>query len=233
MTEFKGKVALSTGAASGMGLLFAQNIAALGGDVVMCDVNESVLNEKVAEINEKGRGRAIGVICDVRDYEQVCAARDKAVETTNEYIDKLFPAEKGASAAVSGDVTANKNKGVVIKFDYDDYLRLFFFVGMVFNSDAYMSRIATLIESNIKNAKDGSYLKHKAGSGFTMDKSYTYVRIKADISLDMLFLKMDMFKPFIDEVNDEILLSSPSEDEANLIDAENKMQFTYRSIMGY
>ena len=29
MTEFKGKVALSTGAASGMGLLFAQNIAAL------------------------------------------------------------------------------------------------------------------------------------------------------------------------------------------------------------
>ena len=40
MTEFKGKVALSTGAASGMGLLFAQNIAALGGDVVMCDVNK-------------------------------------------------------------------------------------------------------------------------------------------------------------------------------------------------
>lgn len=78
--EFKGKTAISTGAASGMGLLFAQNWAALGGNVVMCDVNEKVLNEKVEEINSKNGGRAIGVICDVRDYSQVCNARDKAVE---------------------------------------------------------------------------------------------------------------------------------------------------------
>ena len=78
--EFKGKTAISTGAASGMGLLFAQNWVALGGNVVMCDVNEKVLNEKVEEINSKNGGRAIGVICDVRDYSQVCNARDKAVE---------------------------------------------------------------------------------------------------------------------------------------------------------
>ena len=70
--EFKGKTAISTGAASGMGLLFSQNWAALGGNVVMCDVNEIVLNEKVEEINSKGVGRAVGVICDVRDYAQVC-----------------------------------------------------------------------------------------------------------------------------------------------------------------
>ncbi len=79
--DFEGKVAISTGAASGMGLLFAQNWADLGGNVVMCDVNEDVLNEKVAEINLKGNGKAIGVVCDVRDYVQVCSARDKAVET--------------------------------------------------------------------------------------------------------------------------------------------------------
>ena len=79
--EFIGKTAVSTGAASGMGLLFAQNFAELGGNVVLCDVNETVLNEKVAEINAKGKGKAIGVICDVRDYKQVCNARDKAVET--------------------------------------------------------------------------------------------------------------------------------------------------------
>ena len=79
--DFTGKTAISTGAASGMGLLFAQNFTELGGNVVMCDVNEKVLEEKVKEINDKGNGKAIGVICDVRDYEQVCAARDKAVET--------------------------------------------------------------------------------------------------------------------------------------------------------
>ena len=77
--DFTGKVAVSTGAASGMGLLFAQNFAALGGNVVLCDVNEQVLNEKVNEINAHNKGRAIGIICDVRDYNQVCNARDQAV----------------------------------------------------------------------------------------------------------------------------------------------------------
>ena len=79
--DFAKKTAISTGAASGMGLLFAQNFADLGGNVVMCDVNEEGLNEKVAEINKKGKGKAIGVVCDVRDYEQVCIARDRAVDT--------------------------------------------------------------------------------------------------------------------------------------------------------
>ena len=77
--EFTSKTAISTGAASGMGLLFAQNWTSLGGNVLMCDVNEAVLVEKVNEINEKGRGRAVGFLCDVRDYNQVCAARDRAV----------------------------------------------------------------------------------------------------------------------------------------------------------
>ena len=79
--NFQGKTAISTGAASGMGLLFAQNFAALGGNVVLCDVNEEVLKVKTAEINAKGQGKAIALICDVRDYKQVCAVRDKAVES--------------------------------------------------------------------------------------------------------------------------------------------------------
>ena len=77
--DFTGKTAISTGAASGMGLLFAQNFTALGGNVLMCDVNEEVLIEKVKEINEAGKGRAVACLCDVRDYAQVCAARDMAV----------------------------------------------------------------------------------------------------------------------------------------------------------
>ena len=78
--NFKNKIAISVGAASGMGLLFAQNFAALGGNVVMCDVNEEALVEEVAKVNEGQGGRAVGVICDVRDYAQVCAVRDRAVE---------------------------------------------------------------------------------------------------------------------------------------------------------
>lgn len=77
--RFQNQVAISTGAASGMGLLFSQCFAAEGGNVLMCDVNKAVLAEKVTEINAKGAGKAVGVLCDVRDYAQVCAARDRAV----------------------------------------------------------------------------------------------------------------------------------------------------------
>lgn len=77
--DFSGKVAISTGAASGMGFLFAKNFAALGGNVLLCDVNAEGLEKCVAEINAAGGGRALGQICDVRDYAQVCAARDRAV----------------------------------------------------------------------------------------------------------------------------------------------------------
>ena len=77
--NFENQVAISTGAASGMGLLFAECFASLGGNVVMCDVNEAVLHERVDAINARGAGRAIAAVCDVRDYAQVCAARDLAV----------------------------------------------------------------------------------------------------------------------------------------------------------
>lgn len=77
--NFTDKVVISTGAASGMGLLFSQNWAELYGNVVMCDVNEAALKNEVDKINKQGKGRAIGVVCDVRDYNQVCQARDKAV----------------------------------------------------------------------------------------------------------------------------------------------------------
>ena len=78
--SFQDQVAISTGAASGMGLLFAECFAALGGNVLMCDVNEEVLLEKVDAINQKGAGRAVACVCDVRDYAQVCNARDMAVD---------------------------------------------------------------------------------------------------------------------------------------------------------
>ncbi len=77
--RFEGKTAISTGAASGMGLLFSEMFAREGGNVVMCDVNEPVLMEKAAAINAEGNGHAIACVTDVRDYTQVCAARDLCV----------------------------------------------------------------------------------------------------------------------------------------------------------
>ncbi|MBE6779767.1 MAG: SDR family oxidoreductase [Ruminococcaceae bacterium] len=97
--KFNGKSAIVTGAASGMGLLFAQCFTALGGNVLMCDVNVDALNNAVIEINQKNIGKAVGTICDVRDYSQVCAACDKAVESFGK-IDILVNFAGGSSTRI-------------------------------------------------------------------------------------------------------------------------------------
>ena len=79
--DFTNKTAISTGAASGMGLEFSNSFAELGGNVIMCDINGERLNEFVEEINKKGKGKAVGVVCDVRDYRQVENACKTAFDT--------------------------------------------------------------------------------------------------------------------------------------------------------
>lgn len=77
--DFTGKVAIVTGAASGMGLLTAQNLAVGGAKVVLTDVNNEALQAAVAGICAKG-GEAVGQLVDVRDYSQVEAAATFTVE---------------------------------------------------------------------------------------------------------------------------------------------------------
>lgn len=76
--DFTGKVAIVTGAASGMGLLTAQNLAKGGAKVVLTDVNEPALQEAAAGICAEG-GEAVGRVVDVRDYSQVEAAANYAI----------------------------------------------------------------------------------------------------------------------------------------------------------
>jgi len=99
--DFTGKTAVLSGAASGMGLLFSENFVALGGNVVMADINPEILAEKVSYINAIRKGSAVGVVCDVRDYAQVCAVRDKAVEVFGS-IDVLVNFAGGAELRVLG-----------------------------------------------------------------------------------------------------------------------------------
>ena len=67
------KTVIITGAASGMGFLSAKCFAKQGDNVVLTDVNEDALQKCVDQIIADG-GNAIGTVCDVRDYTQVCAA---------------------------------------------------------------------------------------------------------------------------------------------------------------
>ena len=70
--QFNGKVAVITGAASGMGLFSAKEFVRLGAKVIMCDVNEAALTQAAAEIGEA----AVPVCGDVREcaYAETVAA---------------------------------------------------------------------------------------------------------------------------------------------------------------
>lgn len=77
---FDKKTALVTGAGSGLGFLFSKCFAELGGKVLLVDINEDSLKDRTNEINAIKPDSAAYSVCDVRNYDQVCAARDTAVE---------------------------------------------------------------------------------------------------------------------------------------------------------
>ena len=75
--EFKGKVAVVTGAGSGMGLRASQEFARLGATVVLCDVNAEALDAAVAAIKANG-GKAIACAGDVRKWDDAMRAAAEA-----------------------------------------------------------------------------------------------------------------------------------------------------------
>jgi NAD(P)-dependent dehydrogenase (short-subunit alcohol dehydrogenase family) len=76
--DFSGKVALVTGAASGMGLATAQAFAEAGAAVVLADFREDAVKTSAQKLVESGH-KAIALRCDVSDDAQVAAMVDRTV----------------------------------------------------------------------------------------------------------------------------------------------------------
>lgn len=70
MIDLSGKVAIVTGAASGIGAATAALLSRLGAAVVIADINTAGSDERVAEITKAG-GRALAVTTDIREPDQV------------------------------------------------------------------------------------------------------------------------------------------------------------------
>jgi 3-hydroxybutyrate dehydrogenase len=80
MTDMNGKVALITGAASGLGKAIAELYAKHDAIVAIADINQDAADKVAAEINAAG-GKAIGVAMDVTDEAAVNAGTDQVVAT--------------------------------------------------------------------------------------------------------------------------------------------------------
>jgi len=74
------KVAIVTGAASGIGFAIALRFAKEGAKVVIADLNQDASTAAVTEIQNQG-GHAISVCVDVSDEYQVKAAIEKTLQT--------------------------------------------------------------------------------------------------------------------------------------------------------
>ncbi|TAL93406.1 MAG: 3-hydroxybutyrate dehydrogenase [Rhodanobacter sp.] len=79
MTNLNGKVALITGAASGLGKAIAELYAQHGASVAIADINQDAADKAAGAINAAG-GKAIGVAMDVTDEDAVNAGTDRVVE---------------------------------------------------------------------------------------------------------------------------------------------------------
>jgi 3-hydroxybutyrate dehydrogenase len=78
MTSLNGKVALITGAASGLGKAIAELYAQHGASVAIADINQQAADAVAAQINASG-GKAIGVAMDVTSEDAVNAGTDQVV----------------------------------------------------------------------------------------------------------------------------------------------------------
>lgn len=106
MRCYKGRTAVLTGAASGMGLLASQLLVRAGANVVMCDIDEKALNRAVRALNAEGNpGRAFACTGDVRRYSDAEKAAALAVRRTKR-IDLLVPFAGGYEPRMCG--TAGK-----------------------------------------------------------------------------------------------------------------------------
>jgi NAD(P)-dependent dehydrogenase (short-subunit alcohol dehydrogenase family) len=78
--DFTSKVALVTGASSGMGLATTWAFAEAGAAVVMADVNTEALTKEAEKLTAAGH-RVLPVTCDVADEASVAATVKAAVDT--------------------------------------------------------------------------------------------------------------------------------------------------------
>jgi len=76
----KAKNAIVTGGSKGIGRAIAEALRRESVSICIAARHQSEIDETIKELNQGDEGRAIGFVCDVRDYDQVRALVDYTVK---------------------------------------------------------------------------------------------------------------------------------------------------------
>ena len=107
MREFEGKIAVVTGAASGMGRAFAERFARAGMHVVLADIEEEALKTAVREL-EQEEHRVIGVVTNTMSRDSMQALARRAIDEFG----KVHIVCNNAGVTSRGDAGAAGRRGV-------------------------------------------------------------------------------------------------------------------------
>lgn len=105
--HFEGKVALVTGAGSGIGLATARAFAEAGAAVVLADANEEAVRRAAEELIVAKGCNALAICCDVTNDAQVAAMIERTVATFG----RLDAAFNNAGVMAARAETAESSRG--------------------------------------------------------------------------------------------------------------------------
>jgi len=118
--RLKGKVAVVTGAAQGLGIELAQGLAAEGAHIVLTDINEQGAAGAAGDLCKvHGAGRAIGLPIDVTDGHAVAECINRVVRTYGGF--DVFISNAGVLKAKSVKTQAAKDFEFVTDVNYKGY----------------------------------------------------------------------------------------------------------------
>ncbi|MCZ2442460.1 MAG: SDR family oxidoreductase [Flavobacteriales bacterium] len=76
----KGKTFIVTGGGTGLGKAMTKYFLELGAQVVICSRKKEVIETSADTLSKETGGRCLGIVCDVRKYEEVESMLNQAIE---------------------------------------------------------------------------------------------------------------------------------------------------------
>lgn len=146
---------------------------------------KTTLNDKIGEVGNDLSEQAADEV------------REQVQNATNDFISQYIEPNEMIGDGLGGAGGSGMSNGLAsaIKFGYKDYLMLFVFIGLCVDSssDNILKRTADMIQLNIQN-NDGVDYTYKDAGNFLMQDARTYANVKAEVGLNMLFMRLDYFQ---------------------------------------